>query len=127
MPRTTPTAVAGIISVDAGLDLNPFIEVASSLVTEWCAPGISDSARLEMIERYLAAHLYGLRDQQVQSEAAGGASATYQGKTDFFLEGTQYGQTAILLDSTGNLARINKRLPIQPGLFWAGSNKTTCV
>ncbi len=129
MPRTTPSNVAGIIEVDPNIDLTPFIAVASSLVDEQCAgvtnttyQPITDVVRLEMIERYLAAHFYAHRDQRVQREAVGGATAYFQGKTDeLYLSGSQYGQSAIILDSTGNLNRLNKMLP-KHKILWLGTN-----
>jgi hypothetical protein len=122
--RTTPTAVAGIIQVDPAIDLNPFIDVANSLVTEQCTTGetaVTDSDRLEKIERYLAAHFYAQRDQQAQTEGLGAARITYQGRTnELYFRGTQWGQTACMLDSSGNLTRMSKEIP-KLRVLWLGT------
>lgn len=109
MPRTTSEAVAGIIEVDDSIDLDPFILPANALVTEICAAaGTLDDVRLEMIERYLSAHFYTLRDPRSTSEQAGPVNASYQSKVDLFLCTSHYGQMAILLDTTGGLAQLNE-------------------
>lgn len=116
MARTTPEAVAVIVEVDtdAAPDLAPFIALANELVTEVCAdaaitPAYS-TARLEMIERYLAAHFYVVRDPRVSSETAGPVQASYKFNVGLILQGTKEGQQALLLDTKGGLARLSKAL-----------------
>jgi hypothetical protein len=62
--------------------------------------------RLEVIERWLAAHLYCVTDRPYKSRSAGGASGTFDGNTDKGLDATLYGQTAKVLDTTGFLSSI---------------------
>jgi len=103
--RTTDEAVEGIIEVDANIPLTPFIETASSLVDDVAASSAAPgAARLELIERYLSAHFYTLRDPRPTSEKAGPVGASYQSKVDLGLNTSHYGQMAISLDPTGVLA-----------------------
>jgi hypothetical protein len=107
MPRTTETLVSGIIEVDASISLTPFIEIASEIVTDVCAPlGYADT-RLEQIERWLSAHLYTVRDPRVTSESAGGVSASYQHSEGLGFNTSSYGQTAMRLDTLGGLASLD--------------------
>src|SRR5512145_1460222 len=108
MARTTSVNVASIIEVDVSIDLAPFISVANELVTEKCvASGYTDE-RLELIERWLAAHFYCTRDPRPTREQAGPVSQSLQSVVDLGLNNSHYGQTAMLLDSAGNLRNLNK-------------------
>jgi hypothetical protein len=125
MPRTTPAAVSAIIEVDAAIDLTPSIETANALVTELCAASGYSAARLELIERWLAAHFYAIRDPRAASEGAGGVSASYQHKVDLHFNQTTYGQQAMLLDTAGNLAALQAMMAQGKGrvkAFWLGSS-----
>ncbi|GAF90891.1 unnamed protein product, partial [marine sediment metagenome] len=53
-------------------------------------------------------HFYAHADQLYQARSTAGASATFQGQTGMILLSTQYGQTAMLLDVTGLLAKLSK-------------------
>lgn len=106
--RTTSVAVEGIIEVDANIPLTPFIETASSLVDDVAAADSPpNSTRLELIERYLSAHFYTLRDPRPTSEKAGPVASSYQSKVDLGLNTSHYGQMAISLDPTGTLKRAS--------------------
>lgn len=108
--RTTETAVKGIIEVDAisVSSLEPFISIANELVTEKCGGlGYSDT-RLELIERWLSAHFYTVRDPRVTSETAGPVSASYQSSVSLGLNSSHYGQTALRLDTMGGLASLEQ-------------------
>lgn len=109
MVRTTPEAVAEIIEADAAISMTPFIAVASSVVDDHClGVGLTD-AKLLLIETWLGAHFYSLRDRRVVSEKAGPVSENKDpvvlGKA---LEQSTYGQTAMMLDTSGKLAAWNK-------------------
>lgn len=111
MARTTAVAVKAIIEVDEDIsdDLAPFIETANELVTELCAPVATyTSTRLELIERWLAAHFYAIRDPRAASENASGVGASYQHQVGLNLNVTTYGQQAMILDTAGALAVLNK-------------------
>lgn len=124
MPRTTSEQVATIVEVDSNIDLEVFILTANELVTEVCVPlGYSD-ARLELIERWLAAHFYKVRDQSVQSERAGPVSQSFFGQVGFILKQTKEGQQAMLLDTKGGLAQLSKDIEEgrqKSGVQWLGS------
>lgn len=105
--RTTEDAVTEIIDVDENIDLAPFITTANSLVTEVCEGVGYTAARLELIERWLSAHFYAIRDPRVDSEKAGPVSQKYQYKVDLGLSVTTYGQMAMTLDTAGGLAKLN--------------------
>ena len=127
MTRTTSEKVREIIATDSSISLTPFIETASVLV-EWLdgkdtSGDLSDDA-LEVIERYLAAHFYAHRDQLYESKKVGKSSGKFQGQTGMVLSSTQYGQTAMMLDVTGNLARRSKQVEEgspSVGISWLGS------
>ena len=117
MARTTRAQVATIIELDSTLipdddALSPFVDVATELVTECCTgdagpdTAYSDT-RLELIERWLTAHFYAVRDPRVVSERAGSVSATYQSSIGLGFDTSHYGQTAMRLDTNGGLARLN--------------------
>jgi hypothetical protein len=80
MVRTTTGAVQGILGSDYDTrrspDLSPRIETAATLVDDIVAKatelGISlTDTRLEVIERWLAAHLYCVTDRPYKSRSAG--------------------------------------------------------
>jgi hypothetical protein len=116
--RTNATNVKGIIEVDATIikvdsDLDPFIEVANELVTEQCTgtngPATAYTAtRLELIERWLAAHFYTNRDPRPTNEKAGPVGAAYQSRVDLGFDTSHYGQHAMRLDTNGGLAALNQ-------------------
>ncbi len=128
MPRTTDELVGGIIEVDSSIDLTPFILPANELVTEFCGEAGYTDGRLELIERYLAAHFYTLRDPRTTDEKAGDIAATYQSKVDLFLSTSHYGQHAMLLDTAGGLAELNKqqalpaRIKRTASMYWLGTD-----
>lgn len=126
--RTTAAAVAKIVEADPDIDLDPFIETANSVTTNICATaalGYPD-ATLELIERWLAAHFYRIRDQAAAQEAAGTVSETLQFKLGLFLQTTMWGQQAMIVDYKGALAQFDKRLQngtSTPGILWLGTRR----
>ena len=119
MSRTTDTAVKLIIESDDDIssDLAPFIEAASSMVSQLCEPAtdsdgdlIHDATSLELVERWLSAHFYAIRDNAPRTinERAGSVGAQYSSRIDLALNQTHWGQQAMLLDYSGELAKWNK-------------------
>lgn len=102
MARTNAVAVRAIFETEIKL-LDPFINTANVLVTELLGNEGMTEERLKQIETYLSAHFASLRDPRFQSETVDGVSYTSQGQTGKGLESTFYGQTAMLLDSSGKL------------------------
>lgn len=126
MARTTGALVSGIIEVDANISLDPFIEIANDLVTECCGDVVAyTAARLERIERWLAAHFYAVRDMRVESEKAGPVSEKKQSAVDLGFDTSHYGQTAMRLDTNGGLAALNQRakkgVTDHVGITWLGT------
>jgi len=116
MARVTPLQVSRIIEWQDGtngdiIQLEPFIELAN-IEVNWLdgkdTSGELSDAELRQIEKFLAAHSYTVhRDRQLQSESTNGASGSYQGQTGLGLQATHFGQTAMRLDTTGNLTKRN--------------------
>ncbi len=110
MARTTPELVAGIVEVEDGFDLTPMIDTASMMVTDNCLNSGYDAAKLEMIERWLAAHCYKLFDNMIQAARVGPLDVQYTLKLDKGLASTYWGQQAMLLDTAGNLAKLDNSM-----------------
>lgn len=106
--------------MEAGIDLAPFIETAAALVDRVEQAGLQNSDRLELIERWLAAHFYTVRDPRTTSESAGPVSATYQSVVGPGLRTSQYGQVAITLDETGTLRKISE--PVEISVHFLGQH-----
>lgn len=130
--RTTESLVAGIIEVDdtlvAGFEDN-FIAPANALVTEICVPAGYTNIRLELIERWLSAHNYAIRDPRVDFEKVGPIANRYQSKVALALNVTHYGQNAMLLDTAGGLAKLSREVSApakpmfstKPSIHWGGT------
>lgn len=133
MARTDATKVGKVIEVDPTItDLTPFIDAANELVTELCEPEGYSEPRLTMIETWLAAHFYAVRDPRSTNEAAGSVSAAFESKVDLALNITRYGQQAMLLDTAGALASLNQQTvdtggssPRAFGVSWGGTDLET--
>jgi len=122
MNRVTEEQVKQIIEVEEGAILEPFITTANELVTEFCVGQGYTDARLALIELWLAAHFYTIRDPRMASEGAGGISVSSQGRTDMGLDSSLYGQHAIVLDTAGGLRNLQKgRKKIS--MTWLGTVK----
>ena len=112
--RTSPTDVQDTLMdlYDGSADLTGFIAAGNSLTNKVATndtDSLLDSDDLELIERYLAAHFYGVSDQVPQSKGTGRANASFRGQTAMGLEFTQFGQMAMTLDVTGYLSKLNKQ------------------
>ena len=108
--RTTSLAVQGICQVKSSIDLTPYIEAANALVTENCSEDDYDSTRLELIERWLSAHFYKMRELQVQSEKAGAVARGFSNVFSLGFDNSTFGQMAMRLDTKGGLARLNEQI-----------------
>lgn len=120
--RTTEEAVLALIDTEE--TLTPFIETASLLVDDNCTDSDYSDAKLELIERWLAAHFCAIKDTRAASEKAGSVGQSFQHKVDLNLAVTMYGQQAMLIDNAGNLAALNKQatdgVPKRAGITWLG-------
>lgn len=130
MPRTTPTAVQGILLQDYNVanSLSPFVESASAFIDQCVTVAAARGTPLpstlqEILERWVSAHIYVMVDQAYAQKSTGGASASFQGQTGMVFEATKYGQTALMLDTTGTLTVMSKRQVA--GVDWLGTNSPT--
>jgi hypothetical protein len=114
MPRTTPDLVQSTnTDLDPSIDLTGPILAANELVTEICAPVVSYSnTRLELIERYLAAHFASIDQFKATFSGAGQVQESSASKVDLGFDYTVYGQNAMRLDTAGGLAALNNRLKV---------------
>jgi hypothetical protein len=131
---TTDVLVKEVVDVPAGVNLTPFIDTAEQLVTEVCMPVVPayDAARLTKIATWLAAHCYAVNYRRSKSEGVtggAGVNVTYDGVTALGLKNTLHGQTAMLLDTAGGLAALDKQvsssanvLHRKTGVFWLGTD-----
>ena len=107
--RTTATKVKAITgsSLDDTI-VDAYIEAANAFVDE--ALGTGTSTILTIIEMYVSAHLLTIsRERLAQKEGAGGAFINYAGIFKMGLRATQYGQSAIEMDTTGVLASLGNQ------------------
>jgi hypothetical protein len=105
--RVTDIEVFEIIDTSL-TNIDPFINSASLIVDGYLlSKGLSDEI-LKQIELYIAAHLLSLKDPRTKSVGVDVLSESYQGQWGLGLNGTSYGQTAILLDSSGTLGSLTK-------------------
>lgn len=94
-------------------NLTPFIDAANAIVNRvaTCATDKGETltaTELELIERWLAAHLYAQMDPTYASKSTAGASASFHGQTAMGFDSTLYGQTATRLDFSGCLENLDK-------------------
>lgn len=123
--RTTAADIGKIIEVDAAIDLDSFIEVANALVTECCVGQSYADARLKLIETWLAAHFYAMRDPRVVSETVTGIGERFQSAVALGFDTSHYGQMAMRLDTAGGLAALNEKTKAGKsqsiGVSWIGT------
>ena len=155
MARTTVDLVEAIVEVQTGFDVTPMIDFASELLTDLCTSANPDwkswmkpytdgfvGSRMELIERWLAAHYYKAFDMDLAAAKAGSVSVSYQFKIGLGLKSSRYGLAAMQLDTYRMLAKQDNAVETQrrikvgvgwlghkrrwPGDFGDGSEVTTC-
>ena len=109
MSRTRATQVEEILGRNyiPGVDLTPYIDVASAIVTRVNTCAVAKgytltSSELELIERWYAAWVYTDMDPLYRSKSTGGASGSF----DTDPKQKRYLRQAIALDPSGCLAGI---------------------
>lgn len=105
-------------------ELTPFITVANMLINNTIVadyPDVFTAADLKEIERWLAAHFSAVGYKITASEAIGPVQETFQFKLGLNLQNTMWGQQAMLLDTTGSLAKANKKTGRKASINWLGS------
>lgn len=134
MPLTTALAVQGIIEHDVDIPLDPFIETASMLIDRLLVPVLDDdnspyynNVQLEVIERWLSAHFYAVRDPRTAFEGVGKVQASFESKVGLNLNNTRYGQTVLYLDTSGTFAALQEQAEeggkIKPQVVWLGTER----
>lgn len=126
--RTTPGAVEAVLTndYDGESNLETFIEAAASIVDDASLAAVEfgtplSTAKKELVERWVAAHLYKYAaDRQFQQRSAGGVlvGGGFTGQTAMFLEGTTYGQTALTIETSGALRAVT--MGQRARAFWLG-------
>ena len=128
--RTNDDAVKAVLlgqyDADDSPSLSAFISTATVLVDaiDALAEACATSLVLERVETFLAAHFYAHADQLLQNKSTDGASGGYQGQTGMFFSSTQYGQSALVLDCTGHLAKLEQQAKSgrqKVGVVWLGT------
>lgn len=101
MARTTEAAVKLAIDTDlASAQITAFIDDASAVVDDIASADTTiTSAKLTLIEKYLACHFVTLRDPRLRSSKVGDTTDTFQRDTQV----TEYLQAAMALDPTGTV------------------------
>lgn len=93
-------------------DLQPYIDGASILRTEVLVSSGLSSARLDLIELYLAAHfaVVGLEFGGLRSWQTGQSKEDYKGVefSKVGIEATRWGQQAIALDTSNTLVNMSQ-------------------
>ncbi len=123
MARTSEDTVRDVIITDPDLPIQHHIDnagvVVDDIVTTASDLGITiTTAKLKLIETYLAAHFYALVDLQPMEEQTGRGRIVYEGKTGKYFELTRPGQMAIALDPTNTLSSGP-----HVGVTWAGTER----
>lgn len=108
MARVTAADVEEIYENTDSIELTAFIDAANALVTDVLGSSSLGSALLKEVERWLAAHLVTIRDKRFAEVKIGGADAKFEGKYGLGLDHTSYGQQVLVLDTTGNFAKLGK-------------------
>lgn len=116
-------------------DLTPFIQLGNRLVNDNCLSSGYDSDLLTLLEKLLSAHFYRVTRRARTQDAVSALQDSYEGKVALRLEVTEYGQQAMLFDSAGNLARLNRRMDVTRnstgaspiGMSWIGKTPRRTV
>lgn len=106
IPVTNDAEVKEVIETDLA-DLKAFRQAAAELI-EATVSGLSASLKKE-VERWLAAHFVAQRERQLAGESMLDSSEQYGGQFGMGLQFTQYGQQAMILDTSGKLAAANRK------------------
>lgn len=117
-----------IISYDTDMipDIHPFIDDAYLMLDSIIGDAILP-AQMDLVAKYLTAHLIGITDPRIQSEQVKSLQQSYQFRLSDGLGLTHYGATAMMLDPSGKLAQWNNKVKkglAGPQFFWAGEE--TC-
>lgn len=97
--------------ITTSLNIDPFIKTANQIITNHLTGKGLSSDTLILVELWLSAHLVACADPQLKEETIGDAKETKNvGPLGKGLEASVYGQQVKLLDTTGTLAAMGKKL-----------------
>lgn len=114
MAARVDTAEVKEIIATALDNLTAFIMPANMLVNELLLDKGFDEARLTEIERWLAAHLVAIRDPRMTERSLENSRQGYEApRIGQHLNGTRYGQMAIMLDTSRTLAALADQTAIK--------------
>lgn len=106
--RVTADDVKLIFETNLGdTNLNSFIRSANVLIDSQEDMLILSDDVLFEIELYLSAHFASSYDQRISYQSIGDSKFKFQGEFKTLLNSTDYGQRAILLDTTGTLQDLS--------------------
>lgn len=105
--RVDVTELRAILKCGATVDLTVFMNAANVLVDDLLGSSSLSANALKLIETYLAAHLYTLTEERgsLASETFGDSTERYHNVYKAGFNSTRYGQQALVIDTTGILAR----------------------
>lgn len=117
--RTTVEDVKIIIETElTDPVITGYITSASTFVDTALGTASLTEAVLTEIERWMTAHMIATTKERIaKKEEAGGAKIEYAGDFGIGLNGTSYGQMAMMLDTSGTLQQINGST--KEARFWA--------
>lgn len=123
MARTTVERVRRTLG-KPGADVELEIETAAVWVDSRLADVRADGssctysdAELEIIERYMAAHLWAVANPAVRREEVDTEVVEYESKVDVSLNLTRFGQQILMLDRCRRLTSVRLRL------YWLGTER----
>lgn len=107
---TTDAAVRALLAnPDPSADYTFALESAEDLVESVLASkGLSD-VKMELIKRWMSAHFVEVRTARLKRDQVRTAQGDIITQSDLGFDVTHYGQQAMRLDTTGELAKINNR------------------
>lgn len=122
MARTTAQDVQELLGdkYEAAYPATSFITTANVMVTKHCVDEDFTDAELELIERYLAAHLYRLSHPWSTQERAGDVGESKQHVEKVGFAATEFGQMAMDLDWSGALKALGSEKRRSVDMSWAG-------
>lgn len=90
-------------------EIEVYIPMSETILNSILSGYTIDDSVMDLLITWVTAHLISIsKDRQAQQEKAGTASITYTGKYEMNFTMTSYGQMAITLDPTGELANAHK-------------------
>lgn len=112
--RVQNQEVKDILDTDV-IDFSAFISAAEILIDKTLVASnvITDTTQLKEIERWLAAHLFSVKEPQVKNIKTGTTGAAFftggdsiVGGVSLGLQTTMYGRQVMMLDTSGELASL---------------------